>query len=345
MFLRSIISFIFVGSLFTCTSAVSLAEVHIADKYRLEIFNQYIEVKHGQYWQYPVSLDQNDLLEVSVNVYNKIYKDLSVFVCHQDDVQSFMANNPSGCRGINKGIQSYNFTFQAYRPGPHIIIVDNSYSMMMKKKASLSVYKTATISDQEKTEMKTSFDKFSQGISKVFQIKKLDFNFKSCGQKNAFSANQGGAITLCSELYFDILKRQIPGALDSIIFHELGHSLLNIWGMPNWDNEETVDEFALVMLYWGSAQEKALDWIRYFEADNSAAQARYKLTNDDGHPLSVQRIRNIQRILRNPAPVIARWNKFLYPHMSNKALISIIDNPGRYEDKQLAANIHNQRNE
>ena len=107
------------------------------------------------------------------------------------------------------------------------------------------------------------------------------------------------------------------------------------WGLPGAGNEETADEFAMVMLYWGGVQEKAIDWIRYYALDDSTAQAAYMLKSGDRHPLSIQRIRNAKRILENPREVITRWNKLLYPHMTKQGLLKLLDTSPKYVDRPL----------
>jgi hypothetical protein len=53
---------------------------------------------------------------------------------------------------------------------------------------------------------------------------------------------------------------------------------------------------------------------------------------------SVQRIRNIERILDHPEQVVSRWNSLLYPHFTDSGLRAVIDNPGRFHDRALAQN-------
>ncbi|MEQ8507313.1 MAG: hypothetical protein RIB80_18480 [Rhodospirillales bacterium] len=126
------------------------------------------------------------------------------------------------------------------------------------------------------------------------------------------------------------------GALSAIMYHELGHTLLNLWGLPGFDNEETVDEFAVVMLYLDGRQEYALEFMEYFEKNNPWIEARMIIERGGRHPISSQRIRNVRRILSNPGPVIERWNRLLYPHMTVAGLENVLKTAPRYADRALA---------
>ena len=49
-----------------------------------------------------------------------------------------------------------------------------------------------------------------------------------------------------------------------------------------------------------------------------------------------KRVRNIERILADPKPVVERWNRLLYPHLTDQTLREVIADPGRYHDPDMA---------
>src|SRR5207302_7774215 len=81
-----------------------------------------------------------------------------------------------------------------------------------------------------------------------------------------------------------------------IFFHELGHTLPNLWGYPFADNEDVADEFATVFMLLAQQQKAALEAAQFSDAPTKQRQdALSKLTQDDRHTLSPQRARNIIR--------------------------------------------------
>ncbi|MEQ1668756.1 MAG: hypothetical protein ABL868_09900 [Sulfuriferula sp.] len=77
-------------------------------------------------------------------------------------------------------------------------------------------------------------------------------------------------------------------------------------------------------------------WISYWIAQDSKAEAQNQLQRSDTHTLSIQRARNIQHTINFPEDFIRRWNKMLYRHMSRDALDKIIAKPSKSDDIELA---------
>lgn len=320
------------------------AQAFVAEKMRFDVGSQAYDVKAGLRVSNQIpDLNIGDSVSISIQPINKVFPDVSVYICHEDDARDYLAGYNSRCRGVTKGIAPYSFNYDAYKDGKHYIVFDNSYSMMNAKRGSYAIALTKVIPEAERKKLEAGFSQLPQSIQAQFRVDPFKLYIQPCGQENAFSTIATGDITFCSELLFPLLVKQREGAVIGIMMHEVGHTLLNLWGMPNWDNEETVDEFAIVYLYMDGLQEKAMDLIAYYEEKNSAQEAAIKLNIDDRHPVSIQRIRNIKRILRNPRPVMERWNKFLYPHMTDEGLTKIIGNAGAYGDAELARKILNAR--
>ena len=113
---------------------------------------------------------------------------------------------------------------------------------------------------------------------------------------------------------------------------------LNLWGLPNFANEDDADQFATIMLLRsGEEGKQALyEWIQVYAEQDSRAQAANMLIAGDTHSLSVQRIRNIQASMKNSADLMSRWNNVLYPHMTSDTLKAVIANPASYDNPAAA---------
>ena len=320
------------------------ARVFVAQEISFELpLEENVVIPAGRSLNLPLSIKGPATLSVDVRINNKIYKDLNVYVCDEASLKRFSANQPSNCQGVNKGRQTIQFHYRIQSPQRHYLVLDNSYALVIKKKASVSVTASIRLPPQKVEAMRAKLTNFRSGILGMFDVPAFDLSLKPCGAVNAYSEFRGGHITICSELFFGLLAEGLEGAVESVMMHELAHTLLNLWGLPNWDNEETADEFALVILFWRGKQQSALDWIRYYAKANSERQAAHMLRQGMRHPLSIQRARNIERILTNPRPVVSRWNRLIYPYLTVQGLRSIVDNPGHYGDRALAQRVLGKR--
>ncbi|MEO5337935.1 MAG: DUF4344 domain-containing metallopeptidase [Magnetospirillum sp. WYHS-4] len=318
-------------------SMPSKAEVFISDRIRMQHTNDEISVTAGNIaWTIGLIMKHGDKIEVEANVHNALFDDLTIMVCSDTDLISYQRGLVSGCSGVTRGKKRIAFTFVAEAHGKYHVVLDNRFSAMLTKSAHLQTWLNARISGDEVDKFRRAFSGFTDKIYSTFDVKNFDFRFEPCGMKNAMSMTNGGHIIMCSELVFDYAMKNRKGALGGTLFHELGHSLLNLWGLPGWDNEETVDEFAVVMFHYLGNPEWGEDWIKEFEEHDSAAQAKKTLRTNVRHPLSIQRARNIRRILGNPNPIIDRWNRLLYPHMTTRELEKISAKPGKYGDADAA---------
>ncbi|KZD01366.1 hypothetical protein TH47_11695 [Thalassospira sp. MCCC 1A02803] len=322
-------------SLLICPS-LAFAEGKVADYMRFKIDEGPIEVKAGNIAWRALPLKEPAHLEVFVDVANATFDDLSVFVCNERDLSLLRANARSSCWGVNRQKSSFSFSGKAAGNGPYYLVFSNTFSMIVKKKASYAVFATVPTPWNLAHNFEEGMSALSSEISKNFDLDEFDIVLEPCGTENAFSIKSSGNITVCSELFFELVRTENTGTLAAVVFHELGHSLLNKLGLPNWDNEEAVDEFALYSLYQANKQEFAIQWIEWNEARFRQSELTQRLHSDVRHPLSIQRARNIRRLLKSPNEMINRWNNLLYPHMTDSALIAITRDENPNSDGQLA---------
>ena len=146
-------------------------------------------------------------------------------------------------------------------------------------------------------------------LDDIYELPQFTVTVKPCGEINAFSSPN---ITLCTELFADLTDKGLSDALHPILLHEAAHTLLKLWDLPGFDNEDMADEFAASMLA-RVAPHTLKAYMRWFEQRDSVMEAVMQLQSDERHTISIQRARNMQRIIDNPDVVARRWNKLLRP--------------------------------
>lgn len=309
------------------------ADVFVAEQVRFEVLSQAFQVKAGTESFFDIGeAGVGDRFEVYVQSENGFFPDISSYVCVQ-------GSGKQDCKGYSKVEAPYSYYVDIDKANTYILKLDNTYSALTTKRGAVSVFSNRKLDKNHRANFVQLLSNFENQVYSTFEVENFNLNLEPCGTENAFSKGNGGHITICSELFMRLLIEQKQGALIGIFFHELGHTLLNLWGQPNWRNETTVDEFAIVMMYWEGIQERAFDWVSYFEEKNSDLEANHILKHGGPHPLSIQRARNAREILSYPSDVIKRWNRYLYPHLKNEKLRTLIDNPGVHGDRELASKI------
>lgn len=151
-------------------------------------------------------------------------------------------------------------------------------------------------------------------ISKVYYVPEFKIVMKPCGKRNAFSNPD---ITICTELFAYLDDKGIFVALQAVEAHEIAHSLLELWGLPGFDNEDTADEFSAFIL--GKYSPKSIEaYIKFMESNDSVSEAINLLTHGARHTISIQRARNMKANLKNLPELSRRWGKLLLPFQKNK---------------------------
>jgi hypothetical protein len=278
-------------------------------------------------------LTEGEAVAVQVDVTNDVYKDLSVYVVDALNMALARQNLPfQYVAGETKEIAPYRFAAKIDAVGPHYLVLDNRFAEWIDKKVVYQVALVKRLSNEEVEAMKTPFTKVYAGLKQAFEFKDFDIRIGPCGEANAYSTTATGDVTLCSEMFDEMSAR--PGAMTAVIFHELGHTLLNLWGYPDYGNEEVADQFATNMLLRSGEQGRRAisEWIQWFAEHDPRAQATHMLVHGDTHSLSIQRIRNIQAHMKDSSDLMRRWNNILYPHMTDWALNVIVAKPAAFDD-------------
>ena len=146
-------------------------------------------------------------------------------------------------------------------------------------------------------------------MNEFYRLPKFKLVVIPCGSVNAYSSPD---IVICSELIADLYEKDLTGALYPIIYHEMAHTLLNLWNLPGFDNEDIADEFAAAMLA-RAFPNRIKDFITYLENKDSTTEAIIQLTKGSRHTLSIQRARNMRVAIGKISQIEKRWETLLKP--------------------------------
>ena len=147
-------------------------------------------------------------------------------------------------------------------------------------------------------------------LSKTYNLPNMEIIVKPCGKVNAFSTPD---IIICTELIGDLVEKETIRAIHPILLHELAHSLMYLWKIGDYRNEDLADEFAM-MLMSISDPDALNDLIEWFDKRDSKSEILLKNINGGKHSLSRQRAENARKILQNPTKLVEKWGKLMHPH-------------------------------
>lgn len=151
-------------------------------------------------------------------------------------------------------------------------------------------------------------------LDKFYRLPKFKVGVLPCGTVNAYSNPD---VTICSELIADLFEKKLDDALYPILLHEMAHSLLNLWNLPGYDNEDVADEFAAVIL--SRVSPRYIDaFIKYLENADSTTEAIVQLTRGSRHTVSIQRARNMKAAMSNIDQIEKRWSNLLRDYSRNQ---------------------------
>jgi hypothetical protein len=174
---------------------------------------------------------------------------------------------------------------------------------------ALTVFRVGARDRQLVAEFRKVVERPLLWLNSVFELPNLAVTVRPCGMVNAFS--RGREVVICTEIVADLINRNLHSALDVVVLHEAAHSLLNVWGLPGYANEDVADEFAAVVTREAPVTVEA--FARWLEQQNSMNEALVQLFYGDRHTISIQRARNVRAAAADPE-LIARWDLMLASH-------------------------------
>ena len=161
----------------------------------------------------------------------------------------------------------------------------------------------AEMADEEK-----SLEEAAAALNKVFSLPHDIFiGFDACDEPNAFYDPEKKEVTVCHELVEqlyeafraddktdDELDEVVANATTFVLFHEIGHALIDAYELPVTGREEdAVDQLSVLVLADGSEEgdQTVLDAARSFAAETEAELD--ELAFADEHSFDRQRFYNI----------------------------------------------------
>ncbi|MDD2932568.1 MAG: DUF4344 domain-containing metallopeptidase [Methylotenera sp.] len=337
-----LIFFMFFGS------APVQAEVFVAPKMATEPITENVVVNAGTYKVIPLGNigNANQSYKITINTGNEVYRDLTAFIVDSDNLVSFKLGYRFKGTGYSKAQTPFIIEETAPDTKNRYLVIDNTYAMVIKKKVQFTIETKFDLTAEQQEKTKKLFSGIYAGLKKNLIFPDFDIHIKPCAMANAYSETTNGNIYFCSELIDQIARNGNDKAFISIFLHEAGHSLLNLWGIPGYNNEDIADEFSTYILMSGGPNGyQFLDAsLQFWQGRNSAGEALNMLQNGSRHSLSIQRMRNIKENMLAGETFIKRWNKLLYEHSTDEALGDVIKKPMPGADVELATKILNSRN-
>ena len=223
------------------------------------------------------------------------------------DRRDVLSNNPSPQFLLNKVIDNsviIKLPYYDLPKGASFVFKSTSNSNINLK---LKVYRVGNRSEEVTSEIKKWLSVPTEAINAIYKVPNITVTIKPGKQVNAFSDPN---VTICTELFADLMNKGLEKAIYPILLHELAHSLLYLWGLPGYDNEDMADEFAATILSQGD-RESIDTYIKWLEGNDSVTEAIVQLANGDRHTLSIQRARNIKSALNRSDDLLQRWGKML----------------------------------
>jgi len=150
----------------------------------------------------------------------------------------------------------------------------------------------------------------------LYEVPKINVVVRPCGISNAFSTPD---IYICSELIGELAEKGLSNAIFPIILHELAHSLMRLWGIGDFSDEDMADEFATAIMAI-AAPDSVNELARWFDGMDKRSEAVLKTAVNSRHSISKVRAENMRQLLKNPQPVLAKWSKLMEPYLKKQRL-------------------------
>ncbi len=141
-------------------------------------------------------------------------------------------------------------------------------------------------------------EEIASGLNQAFALPRdVAIGMGECNEPNAFYSPADKQLVICYELFAFLLKvfeqdtDKVAGSLVFIIFHELGHAVIDIYQLPAVGREEdAADQLAALVLISGGGDEaqSVLAAAEFFDRISTG-----ELDFADEHSLNQQRVYNI----------------------------------------------------
>ena len=233
-------------------------------------------------------------------------------------------------------VKRLSFSVTIPESDDYYVVLDNR-SGLETRAVSLTVAAARSSADQVEAADKI-LHTFEQQLHQLFIFDPFSMGVERCNEPKAFLDRSG--VSLCAEYVYYLFdtfgdKQKAQNALAFSIFHEVAQELLAEWHHPAAASKQTADQFAAVLMVMLKQSERASSLAEYIVGNPSASESLSRILNDDRHPPSPQRARNILRWLEDPHGLARKWQKILVPHMQTNLLKRLLLKPTQWTDLDL----------
>ena len=235
-----------------------------------------------------------------------------------------------------------SFSVTVTEPGDHYIVLDNRRG---SESRAVNVTLRAAPSASDRLQAADKILKLVElQLAQMLIFDPFPIGIKQCGIPRAFAETSGAV--MCTEyvshLYAALQdKEKSSDFLIFSIFYEVAHQLLQEWNHPDVRKVETTDQFTVALMVMLNQKSRALGAADFAVKNPSAFNTMTKLFQDDRHPLSAKRGRNVLNWAKD-SDLPKKWQAFLVPHMQTALLKKLKQKPTSWTDlslvdKELAA--------
>jgi hypothetical protein len=221
---------------------------------------------------YSLSLTQGSALVARFQVAGGLNNKIKVMLLDMSNYQLYQSHQKysyfQGTTGEVRNVGHY--VFKVPLTGVYDLVVDNSEAWLLPRQVQLYVYSVLPTPIAQTIEAQQTLTNSLGVIGKLFIFPSFKIQFRHCGIVNAFSNPN---ITICTELVESLADQHHEQAIGFVFFHELGHSIMRLWGLPLSDNEDVADEFATVCMILVRQQQPALQAAQWWASQTSQQEA------------------------------------------------------------------------
>jgi hypothetical protein len=253
-------------------------------------------------------------------------------------------NTPEGIRPLFTGRVEGRLSFSVAiaEKGDHYLLLDNRRGTEAR---AVTVTLQAAPGEKDRIQAAgATLRQFEKQLHRLFVFDPFPMGVKQCKVPRAFADEPG--VSLCTEYVYHLYhalrdQEKAKDFLSYSIFYEVARQLLQEWNHPEAGKDEGIDEFAVALMLMLNQKSRALGAADFAVKSSSTFNAITKLFQDDRHPLSAKRGRNVLNWAKDSA-LPKKWQSFLVPHMQTALLKKLKQKPTSWTDlslveKELAA--------
>jgi hypothetical protein len=246
-------------------------------------------------------------------------------------------NTPDGIRPLFTGRveRRLSFSVAIAEKGDHYLLLDNRRGTEAK---AVTVTLQAAQAEKDRTQAAGAIlREFEKQLHRLFVFDPFPMGVKQCGVPRPFAEEPG--VFLCTEYVYhlyDALRDQEKAKdfLSFSIFQEVSQELLQRWNHPEATKVDTMDEFAVALMLMLNQKSRVLGAADFAVKNPSTFNTMTKLFQDERHPLSATRGRNVLNWAKD-STLPKKWQSFLVPHMQTALLKRLKQKPTSWADLSL----------